>query len=410
VRTVAWLVVCCTIVLSGGCAIWEAEISNRGGYLDHVADEHWLRADSKRMRALRAFALQVSLARIASVAAKNESDRQLLAIRIGATTKRFLPVLDCAFERNLATGAIRDPCFYYDSAMVDYSTALLDLAKVALPVEDAKKLMDVVTGSFVNPLNVVELLETLISLGRQAFRYGRVVGALYRDTIELEVQVWLATPRIDTRPFPYRVTVDHVAPLGAIYDTKSDNLQAWKAAIAALRSQGLEPLPELRFFDQLAGLLRYICDLITKEPDALRACKTTWPIPPQDRLAPPAPVLGPLLPPRAGALIERTTVVSRRSDPVPPSGPARTCPPTGQGRFDAADTNAKMLRDYLTSAPPAEVSIRESNLSNILSSPEVRDQLVPDRPLQLRIVLSVSECREVQRLMAVQAKEKGFIN
>jgi len=68
-----------------------------------------------------------------------------------------------------------------------------------------------------------------------------------------------------------------------------------------LRSQGLEPLPELRFFDQLAGLLRYICDLITKEPDALRACKTTWPIPPQDRLAPPAPVLGSLLAPRAGA-------------------------------------------------------------------------------------------------------------
>ena len=91
-----WLVV----LLSGGCAIWEKETTNRGGFLDHVLDEHWLKAHSKGMRALRAFAIQVSLARIASVSAKNDSDRQLLAIRIGALTKRFSPIYACAFDTN----------------------------------------------------------------------------------------------------------------------------------------------------------------------------------------------------------------------------------------------------------------------------------------------------------------------
>ena len=187
------------LLLNSGCAIYEKETTNRGGYLDAVLDDHWMKADSKSMRALRAFAIQVSLARIASVSAKNDSDRQLLAVRIGALTKRFLPVFDCAFDRSPLQGAEKDPCFYYDSAMVDYSTGLFDLAMVALPIEDAQKLMNVVTGSFVNPINIADLLSTLLQIGKDALKYGRVVGALYRDTVELEVQLWLATPSIDNR-------------------------------------------------------------------------------------------------------------------------------------------------------------------------------------------------------------------
>jgi hypothetical protein len=136
-------------------------------------DEHWLKADSKGMRALRAFAIQVSLARVASVSAKNESDRQLLAIRLGALTKRFIPIYLCAFNTN--------PLGVYDSAMVDYSTGLFDLAMIALPVDDARKLLATVTGSAVNPINVIDLLTTLLQIGKDALKYGRVVGALYRE-------------------------------------------------------------------------------------------------------------------------------------------------------------------------------------------------------------------------------------
>jgi hypothetical protein len=45
-----------SLLLNSGCAIHENGTTNRGGYLDYVLDEHWLKADSKAMRALRAFA------------------------------------------------------------------------------------------------------------------------------------------------------------------------------------------------------------------------------------------------------------------------------------------------------------------------------------------------------------------
>src|SRR4029077_17291908 len=118
------------VLLNSGCAIYEKGTTNRGGYLDAVLDDHWMKADSKSMRALRAFAIQVSLARVASVSAKNDADRQLLAIRIGAFTKPFLHVYARRFDTNPlgVPGSEADPCFYYDSAMVDYTTGLFDLA------------------------------------------------------------------------------------------------------------------------------------------------------------------------------------------------------------------------------------------------------------------------------------------
>ena len=242
--------------------------------LDVVLDEHWMKADSKRMRALRAFAMQVSLARMASVSAKNDNDRQLLATRIGQLTDRFGNIYRCAFNDNpLSPG---DTCFYYDSAMVEYSTGLFDLAMVALPIDDAKRLLTSVTGSAVNPINILDLLNSLLTIGKDAIKYGRVAGALYRDTVELEVQVWLATPDIDARP-SFRVTEAAVSSLRDVYLRGNDNMSAWVAEMGALRAQGLEPLPQPKFFAQLNGLMFYICKLITKEPRPLASCQIQLP-------------------------------------------------------------------------------------------------------------------------------------
>ncbi|CAN7719224.1 hypothetical protein LJR220_007149 [Bradyrhizobium sp. LjRoot220] len=291
-RGVVSILLMVALLFNSGCAIIEKETTNRGGYLDAVLDDHWMKADSKGMRALRAFAMQVSLARIASVSAKNDSDRQLLAIRIGALTKRFLPIYACAFDRNPlgVPGAENDPCFYYDSAMLDYSTGLFDLAMIALPVEDAKKLLNSATGAVINPINILELLSNLVQIGRDALKYGRVVGALYRDTVELEVQLWLATPAIDNRPPPFLVTEAHVAALREIYARRNDDMPAWLAVMAALRSQGLEPMPQPRFFVELGGLMRYLCNLITRDAAALETCKAGLPT----TLRAPVAVLSPL--------------------------------------------------------------------------------------------------------------------
>jgi hypothetical protein len=408
VRIVRWIYVCCAVLLCSGCAIWENETTNRGGYLDHLLDDHWIKADSQRMRALRAFAIQVSLARIASISSKNDSDRQLMAIRLGATTKRALPVLACALDKNPLGG--RNPCFYYDSAMVDYSTALFDLAMVALPIEDAKKLITAATGSLVNPINLIEVTQALVAIGRDALKYGRVVGALYRDTVELDVQVWLATPPIDTRPPPHRVTAAHVAALADIYVSRRDDLPAWLSATAALRAQGLEPWPDPRFFNQLAGLMRYLCGLITTNAQALEHCRAGLPESDLQTVS----VLQPLSSSRMSALIRPSGGVggSPRQNPSQSEDnkkPVLTCPPTSEGQFDSADENLKKLQAYLTSGP-GDVAERRKNLQDLLVSASVRQKLIPSRPPELGKVLTVIECREVRQLMATQAKEKRFID
>jgi hypothetical protein len=313
-RVIVSLFALLSIFISGGCAIIEQERSNRGGYLDYLLDQHWIKADSKGMRALRAYAIQVSLARIASVSAKNDSDRQLLAIRIGHLRERFLPIYACAFNKNPlgVAGAENDPCFYYDSAMVEYATGLFDLAMVALPVEDAKKLIDTATGALVNPINLAELLNTLIAIGKDALKYGRIVGALYRDTVELEVQAWLATPAIDDRPFPYRVTEADVAMLRAIYAAGNDNMPAWFAAIAELRSRGLEPLAHPKFFDELGGLMKYICAQITQQKEALDSCQKALP----RTLPDPTPVLSS----SSRTLLVRTAVSRGFRESIPSGG------------------------------------------------------------------------------------------
>ena len=275
-----WVMSICAVLVflaSSGCAVIEKERTNRGGYIDYVLDETWMKADSKGMRALRAFAMQVSLARIASISAKNESDRQLLAVRIGALTKKFMPIYLCAFNTNPlgVPGAKNEPCFYYDSAMVEYANGLFDLAMVALPKDDAKRLFDTVSGAFVSPVNLIELLNALFAIARDAIVYGRTIGGLYRDSVELEVQLWIATPAVDHRPVP--VTLDDVGPLRAIYAQRNDDMGAWLAAMAELHGRGLEPLPQVKFFGELAGLLFYICDQITHDPAAGQQCKYALP-------------------------------------------------------------------------------------------------------------------------------------
>ena len=259
--------------LNSGCAVFDAELHNRGGYLDKVLDDHWFKADSKRMRALRAFALQASLARIASVSPKNDQDRQLMAIRIGNATSRAQYVIACGFGVNPVTqvSASTDPCFYFDSLMVDYTTALFDLAMVSFPIEDTQKLLNIVVGGITGPVAALDVLSALVGLAQEALKYGRVIGGIYRDTVELEVQAWLSSPGASKEltakiPEKFRVTDATVQNLRAIYDRGNDNMNAWVAEMGALRAAGYEPIPDEKFIYELASLITHLCGLITPAP------------------------------------------------------------------------------------------------------------------------------------------------
>ena len=237
------------------------------------------------MRALRAFALEASLARIASVSPKNDQDRKLMAMRVGDATRRAQLVLACAFKQNVVPipGVQKDPCFYFDSLMVDYTTALFDLAMIALPIEDAKNLINLIpVGGVPDPAAALNMLSGLVAIAKDALKYGRLIGAIYRDTVELEVQVWLlASVQDQSRiPAPYVISDATVAELKAAYDRGNDDLAEWQAQIAALRAIGLEPIPDMKFIDEISYLIYYLCGQITSDKDgvlsSLAQCRYPW--------------------------------------------------------------------------------------------------------------------------------------
>ena len=270
-------------LLLSGCAVIDKELHNRGGYLDYLADTYWFKADSKKMRALRAFALEASLARIASVSPKSDQDRKLMALRIGDATKRAQLVLQCAFVDNVVPvqSVEQDQCFFFDSLMVDYTSSLFDLALIALPVDDVKNLLSLAPAGIPNPAAALNLLNSLVVLAQDALKYGRLIGAIYRDTVELEVQVWLATPDQPQSQIPpaFQIGTNTVSVLKAVYDRGNDDLATWQAAIAALRAEGLEPIPDPKFIDEISFLIYYMCGQITSDTDTgtLDACRAPWP-------------------------------------------------------------------------------------------------------------------------------------
>lgn len=146
-------------LLLGGGAIVHQELDNRGGYVDYLADQYWWKADSKKMRALRAYALHTAIARIAMISPKGANERAPLAVQIGAAGEYAQQLMVCAF------GTPGEPCFYFDSIMVDYVTVLYSAAIAALPLEDAKKLINDLTGGIVGPAAAVDALQALIRLG-----------------------------------------------------------------------------------------------------------------------------------------------------------------------------------------------------------------------------------------------------
>ena len=246
----------------GGCTIVQQELDNRGGYVDYLADQYWWKADSKKMRALRAYALHTAIARIAMISPKGATERNQLAYQIGNAGMYAKLLVNCAYD------TAGEPCFYFDSIMVDYVAALYGAAVAALPLDDAKKLVNDITGGIVGPAAAVDALQALIKLGTDAVRYGTVSAALYRDSMELEVQVWINSPNEPGS----QVTFSDVATLAAIYATGKDDMPSWKAEIERLVKAGLEPTPNRRYLSRLFTLMTYACKQITPDPVFRQKC------------------------------------------------------------------------------------------------------------------------------------------
>lgn len=371
-------------MLLSGCGVIDKELHNRGGYLDYLADTYWFKADSKKMRALRAFALEASLARIASVSPKSDQDRKLMAIRIGDATKRAQLVLQCAFSDNVVPvkGVETDPCFFFDSLMVDYTTSLFDLALIALPVDDVKNLLSLAPAGIPDPAAALNLLSSLMALAKDALKYGRLMGAIYRDTVELEVQVWLATPDQDQSrvPPPYQIDANTVSVLKAVYDRGNDDLAGWQAAIAGLRSQGLEPVPAPKFIDEIWYLIFYMCGQITSDTDTgtLGACRVPW----SDKM--PSDFWTVAHGPKTNHSLLLSTQISTQKIFTPAQAK-----PGNSGGSTATDDAAKELTAYYNmDTTPNKATAKKAITAVLLTDPEVKDLPALKMPWTVERVIS----------------------
>ncbi|MFD1332495.1 hypothetical protein ACFQ4O_10845 [Methylopila musalis] len=154
------------------------ELHNRGGFIDQKADRYLFVANTPKERLLRAYLVHAGLVRLASVAPSTSYRRATYFNHIINMNDRFRAVLECV-----------NNCFYYDSVMVEYEDALLQSA-IAIIDEDSKSgIIDVLAS--ISTGGASDLVGKLLSVAKSSWRYGRPMGALYRDYIYLRLEIFL---------------------------------------------------------------------------------------------------------------------------------------------------------------------------------------------------------------------------
>jgi hypothetical protein len=242
-------------LLTGGCALVDQELNNRGGYADHLADRFWMKADSKQLRVLRAYALQAAVGRVAATSPLTAKDRDIVAIRMARANQGFERAYGCAYLEFQPNG-----CVYFDDAIVEWTTAIFNLAVSGMSLEEGRNFVTRITSGG------LDALEALFDLGRDAFTLGRTLGALYRDTVELEVVVWIDDSNLQA--------LARTAELRRLYGNGGGDLRAWKAELTRLKEEGgVLPTPQPAHFLQISQMITRTCQAITSSPDAQAACR-----------------------------------------------------------------------------------------------------------------------------------------
>lgn len=185
-----------------GCTILELELNNRGGWVDSKLDSYWWTADTKPMRVLRAYALVGSVARMAQTTHK--SDREAIIQRVNTAIAVASDAFYCAYSQP-------GRCVYFDERMAELEAAVLHLLSTVLiskedddlfkavnqqlsktfpllkGVETLSGMVQVVTKSAEFASNASKVVSALFEVGEAAYFKGRRLGALYRDSLELQM-------------------------------------------------------------------------------------------------------------------------------------------------------------------------------------------------------------------------------
>ena len=192
-------------LLCQGCALSfiDSELNNRGGFIDKKLDQHWMVADTKKMRVLRAYILIGSLARMPRDK-HYKSERETIVQHISSAIAVASDAYNCAYTRP-------GECVYFDERMAELESSVARLAIAVFSKEENESLFKVVVDQFSETFPAVKtvtslpdfldaialtsngqlianggkLLQSIIKFAQTGYIVGRRVGALYRDSIEL---------------------------------------------------------------------------------------------------------------------------------------------------------------------------------------------------------------------------------
>jgi hypothetical protein len=252
---------------TASCGIVEKELGNRGGFVDAEMDHWFFRADHKLTRAIRAYMLQASLVRMATVSPRTASEKNLVVARIINANDRLSEVVRCA---------LRDTtCIHFDSVMVDYENVLYELALSVLDIEGRRTLLSRAAGLLAGPAAVLPILDLLVDMASEALRVGRPLGAVYRDGIELQLKVAFSTKfyRDEGRTELDTEFEERKQQMRTLYMQRPSDVRAWKDALLSLYSLGYEPVPGRAHFHMIYAFIWHYCgQLGVSETDGI-ACR-----------------------------------------------------------------------------------------------------------------------------------------
>lgn len=296
-----------------GCSLFSSELNNRGGFVDAKLDARWIIADTKQMRVLRAYILIGSIARM-SRETYYKSERETLIQKINSAVNVAKDAFTCAYAKP-------GHCVYFDERMAEFEVALLRIAIAVLhkhenetllagltkelsdtfpllkAADTFSKLIDAFDSSVQLASHAAKIVKSLIEIGEVAYFQGRRLGALYRDSIELDMVVVLASLRyqcqwqtnpdgLGTRSSTRRAAeLFYGEPQGgldpcrtydrgfALWKRGAGDLALWKSYLssdaAAFRAS---IIPDQNAFIQASDLIWRACEQITDDPELLARC------------------------------------------------------------------------------------------------------------------------------------------
>jgi hypothetical protein len=197
-----FLVAALTPGLTGCVGFLDAELNNRGGFVDAKLDDYWMVADTKQMRMLRAYVLIGSITRLAET--QYASEKEAIAKQVNTAVYVASDAYYCAYS---APGN----CVYFDERLAELEVHVLRLLVAVLSKKENEdvfdaltkqvgesapllkgltsltSLVEAVTSTGEIAVSAGKLLTSVLKIGQAGYKYGRRIGALYRDSIELEM-------------------------------------------------------------------------------------------------------------------------------------------------------------------------------------------------------------------------------